>query len=107
MSLIVVEWKIFQIRELCEAYAFAGSGGIAIHLMGTITGDRFKNAPRVFRGKEFAHLFGPNLETLISAARSIGCKPEWIQKSEDPKRRHFDLVGAKLQRALKRARHES
>ncbi len=89
-------------RELREAYAFAAAGGIAVHQMGDITGDVFKNAPSVFHKKKFAHLFGPNRELLTAAAVELGCKPSWIQKVDDPQRMHFDLVGSILQKALKR-----
>lgn len=96
-----MEWRVFMMHEIREAFAFAASGGIALHLMGDITGDAFKNAPRVFKGRKFGHLFGPNREALTTAAVSLGCKPEWIQKVDDPKRMHFDLVGSRLERAKK------
>ena len=87
--------------EIHAAYDFAASGGIALHLMGSVTGDVFKNAPKVFKGRQFGHLFGPNREALTSAAMSLGCKPSWIQKIDDPRRMHFDLVGSKLEKAKK------
>lgn len=95
-----MNWRLFTIRQLPDAYAWAAGGGIAIHHMGGITGDVFKNAPRVFKGRPFAHMFGPDRELLIEAAVSIGCNPAWIQKDDDDQRRHFDLTGRILKRAL-------
>lgn len=95
-------WRVFQMRELAEAYEHARKGGFAVHVMDDITGDAFPNAPRVFRGKRFAHLFGPTRGALIEAAKSLGCNPRWVQRDDDDKRRHFDLTGRILEKALAR-----
>lgn len=96
-------WKLFQPLELDAAIFFADDGGIAVH-MGLGTGDQYANAPRCFHGRPFAHLFAKTREELIAAAKSVGCKPAWIQQDHPPRRRsdrtHFDLTGATLDRAI-------
>lgn len=97
-----LKWKLFEMRQIRDAFAWAEAGGVAVHSMGDVTGDAFKNAPNVFKGRKFAHLFGPSRDALIEAALSIGCKRQWIQKDDDPLHRHFDLTGAILRRALEK-----
>lgn len=96
-----MEWRIFQYREVREAKAFAEAGGIAIHVCFLLAADA--DAPQVFRGRRFAHMFGPDEATLTEAAVSIGCKPSWVQRpGKKVSYLHFDLVGQPLERALKR-----
>lgn len=100
-----LKWKKFDMKLLREAEEFAASGGIAIHLSGPasrfFTEDTPKHVQNVFGDREFAHMFGPDRESLTRAAVSIGCKPQWIQHPNNPKRMHFDITGVILARALK------
>ncbi len=97
-------WRRFEAREIRQAYGWAAAGGVAVHCMGDVTGDAFPGAPRVFHGRRFAHLFAGGRDELVAAAKSLGCRPSWIQKDDDDMRRHFDITGTKLAAALARCR---
>ena len=81
-------WRYFTSRQVPEARAWAAGGGIAVH----------ENL-YPSRGRRTAHLLGPDEATLIAAARSIGCRAGWIQRTSTL---HFDLVEATLAAGLKR-----
>lgn len=91
-----IEWRAFKTRQLPLARLFAETG-IAIH-MGGIVGEQYPNAPKVFKGKHFAHMMGPNEGLLTLAAISIGCKERWIQRKKSGL--HYDLTGSILTKAL-------
>jgi hypothetical protein len=98
------KWKSFKTRELREAVKWAAEGGIAVHLCWTVTREQFPKAPKIFVGKKFAHLFGPNEESLIAAAESVGCKSRWIQRKS---KLHFDLTGRTLRNAIGKCDEET
>ncbi len=79
-------WRYFGTREVREARQWAATGGIAVH----------ENLFRS-RGRRSAHLLAPDEVTLRTAARSVGCLPEWIQRTRTV---HFDLVDPMLALAL-------
>jgi len=81
-------WRYFSSREVRDALAWAEAGGIAVH-------------ENIYpsRGRRTAHLLGPDETRLIAAARSIGCRSGWIQRTRTL---HFDLVEAPLRAGLRR-----
>lgn len=83
-----MEWRYFRTREVREARAWAAEGGIAVH----------ENIWKS-RGRRTAHLLAVDEETLLVAARLVGCEDWWIQRTRTV---HFDLVDPYLTRALVR-----
>ncbi len=81
-------WRYFTSRQVREAVAWARDGGIAVH-------------ENIYpsRGRRTAHLLGPDEATLVAAARSIGCRASWIQRTRTL---HFDLVEETLDAGLRR-----
>ena len=81
-------WRYFTSRQVREAIAWAKDGGIAVH-------------ENIYpsRGRRTAHLLGPDEATLVAAARSIGCRASWIQRTRTL---HFDLVEDALAAGLRR-----
>lgn len=81
-------WRYFTSRQVREAVAWARDGGIAVH-------------ENIYpsRGRRTAHLLGPDEATLVAAARSIGCRASWIQRTRTL---HFDLVEDALAAGLRR-----
>lgn len=86
------EWRWYPWRKTFEAMQFARAGGIA--LAENPLGKAWAN------GRTAAHMFGPDKETLLAAALSIGLKARWIQYPDDDGKRHFDVKGWPLQRAI-------
>lgn len=83
-----MEWRYFRTREVREARAWAAAGGIAVH----------ENIWKS-RGRRTAHLLAVDEETLLEAARAVGCQDWWIQRTRTI---HFDLVDPHLAQALVR-----
>jgi hypothetical protein len=79
-------WRYFGTREVDLARAWAAAGGIAVH----------ENLFRL-RHHRTAHLLGPDEPALMAAARSVGCRDEWLQRTRTV---HFDLILENLERAL-------
>jgi hypothetical protein len=81
-------WRYFTSRQVREAIAWAEDGGIAVH-------------ENIYpsRGRRTAHLLGPDESSLVAAARSIGCRAGWIQRTRTL---HFDLVEGPLDAGLRR-----
>jgi hypothetical protein len=81
-------WRYFTSRQVREAIAWARDGGIAVH-------------ENIYpsRGRRTAHLLAPDEATLVAAARSIGCRAHWIQRTRTL---HFDLVQGSLDAGLRR-----
>ena len=79
-------WRYFGTRESQLARAWAAAGGVAVH-------------ENLFRLREHrtAHLLARSEQELLAAARSIGCRDEWIQRTRTV---HFDLILEPLDRAL-------
>lgn len=80
-------WRYFGTREAPLARAWAAAGGIAVH-------------ENLFRLREHrtAHLLARNEPELLEAARSLGCRDEWIQRTRTV---HFDLILEALEQALR------
>ncbi len=81
-------WRYFTSRQVREAIAWARDGGISVH-------ENIYPA----RGRRTAHLLGPDETNLVAAARSIGCRASWIQRTRTL---HFDLVEDALDAGLRR-----
>lgn len=81
-------WRYFGTRQVREARAWAAEAGIAVH----------ENIWQS-RGRRTCHLLARDEQTLLEAARSIGCEDHWIQRTRTL---HFDLVEIYLQRALEK-----
>lgn len=84
-------WKLFEPRQLQEAFRHVDNGGIAVHISG------FK-----FKGHDTAHLLAKDESSLRRAAADLGLDPKWIQKtgtSRGRSRVHFDIFGAPLRKA--------
>jgi hypothetical protein len=81
-------WRYFGTREVHLARVWAAAGGVAVH----------ENLFRL-RGHRTAHLLASNEGELLAAARSVGCRDEWIQRTGTV---HFDLILDPLERALAR-----
>ena len=81
-------WRYFTSRQVREALAWAQDGGVAVH-------------ENIYpsRGRRTAHLLGPDEADLVAAARSIGCRASWIQRTRTL---HFDLVEETLAAGLRR-----
>lgn len=82
------EWRYFASRQVREARAWAAAGGVAVH----------ENIWKS-RGRRTCHLLARSEAALLDAARSVGCKDWWIQRTRTV---HFDLVEDYLERALTR-----
>jgi len=82
------QWRYFSSRQVREALAWAKNGGIAVH-------------ENIYpsRGRRTAHLLGPDEDKLVAAARSVGCRAGWIQRTRTL---HFDLVEEPLAAGLRR-----
>lgn len=90
--------KLFQTRQIREAWAYAMADGQALHLM---TGQwaRCMTGPTCFRNaSEFAHLFDQNADRLRETAVSLGVKVIVVSKP-GTESQHVDLCGAPLKRA--------
>ena len=90
--------RLFQLREIEEAYAHAANGGQALHMGGSAAG--YPGAPACFRqAGTFAHLIDMNADRLQRTARSLGVR---VVVAERPGRRgqHVDLCGQPLRRAI-------
>lgn len=94
--------RVFQSREVDEAWEHAMEGGQALHLHRIIV-DR-RRAPRCFVaavdcGEDIAHLFDQDELRLVATVKRLGVK---VVKVEHPGtfRQHVDLCGAPLRKAI-------
>lgn len=96
--------KLFQERELREAYDHAMQGGMSLHLIGGQYAYLRKDTPSCFKGRrQIAHLFDQNAARLAKYARGIGVR---VIRIEHPgtHRQHLDLCGKPLERAMEHAK---
>lgn len=94
--------KVFQQREIREAYAYAAAGGIALHVCSS-RGLVSDAAPGCFqRSEQFAHMFDQNYERLIALAKTFGVRVIRPQHC-GTYRQHIDLCGKPLEKAIKQA----
>lgn len=82
------QWRYFTTRQVRDARAWAAGGGVAVH----------ENIWKS-KGRRTCHLLAQSEDALLDAARSVGCKEWWIQRTRTV---HFDLVEIYLERALRR-----
>lgn len=93
----VLRMRLFGVRALREAVAYAAQGGFALHLAGSAKG--YPGALRCFQAaKEFAHLFGKDAGQLWGIARLLGVKQVVVHYAGTP-RAHVDLCGKPLELA--------
>lgn len=98
--------KIFQHRELLEAYKYVAEGGQALHLW---TKEAIKiwkqgapeHIPSCFqKTKRWAHLMDLDKERLVETAKRLGVKV--IKVAQKGRRsQHIDLCGKPLDKAIK------
>lgn len=93
--------KVFETRQIMEAYEHARLGGQSLHLHSFTSGH-----PLFERYKVIAHLLDNDVERLKKTARKLGVR---VIKVEHPgtHRQHIDLCGKPLERALLKAREEA
>lgn len=89
--------KLFQERQLLEAYEFARTGGQALHLFSDP--GSWPGAPKCFkRSRQAAHLIDYNAGRLIATAKRLGVRVIRIGR-KGRRGQHIDLCGKPLQRA--------
>lgn len=92
--------KLFAQKDLKAAYAYAESGGQALHVISGTFAYLRPGTPAVFKGREqIAHLLDNDLDRLWATARRLGVrvvKPERIGRVGQ----HVDLCGKPFDRAL-------
>lgn len=89
--------KIFQSKEIFEAYEHAKSGGQALHIHSLTFGH-----PLFKRYPEIAHLLDQDRERLIATARRLGVRVIKVEGS-GTHRQHIDLCGKPFERAKTQA----
>ncbi len=91
--------KVFEERQIFEAYKFAAGGGQALHLFSDP--GVYPGAPACFKkSREAAHLFDQNTKRLIATARQLGVRVIKIGRIGMSKQ-HVDLCGRPLRQAIK------
>ena len=89
--------KLFEERQLMEAYAHAEQGGQSLHLF-TDPGI-WPGAPNCFkRSRKAAHLLDYDEQRLIATARRLGVRVIRIGR-KGRRGQHIDLCGKPLQKA--------
>ena len=95
--------KLFQSKELLEAYKHVAEGGQALHVWGGEAVENWKKIekrmPKVFRdAKEWGHLMDLDKERLIATAKRLGVNVIVVAQ-EGRRSQHIDLCGKPLERA--------
>lgn len=85
--------RIFEEREIFEAYEHADLGGQALHLHPINQGH-----PLFRRYPVIAHLFDQDRNRLIATAKSLGVRVIKVERADTPKQ-HIDLCGKPLEKA--------
>lgn len=100
--------KVFQERQIREAWDWVGAGGQALHLMSGRFAYLRDDTPACFRGRnQIAHLFDRDRDRLQRTARKLGVRKILVEREGDPVRQHIDLCGKPLDRALAMAAEEA
>ena len=90
--------KLFESREIFEAYKYVLGGGQALHVYKVMSGG-FPNAPACFKKtKRWGHLLDQDEKRLMATARRLGVKRVVVGR-RGTMRQHVDLCGAPLARA--------
>lgn len=92
--------KVFNCNQLKEAYAYAASGEVAVHLHRIV----FPSSPSCFKravaaGYPIAHIFAQDVQMLIELARRSGVRVVVVEH-EGTRRQHVDLCGQPLRHLL-------
>ena len=89
--------KLFEERQLLQAYEYAKTGGQALHLFSDP--GVYPGCPNCFkRSREAAHLIDYNLDRLIVTARRLGVRVIKVGR-KGQRGQHIDLYGKPLQKA--------
>lgn len=92
--------RVFQQRELPAAYAYAGEGGQAVHLMAERFAHLRSDTPSCFKGRgQVAHFFDQDKARLVATAKRLGVRVIRVEREGTP-RQHIDLCGGPLAKAL-------
>lgn len=98
--------KIFEERQIREAYAHAQEGGQALHLMAGRYAYLRDDTPSCFKGRrQIAHLFDQDKERLTRTAKRFGVRVILVER-EGTHQQHIDLCGKPLERAMELAKQE-
>lgn len=99
--------KIFQQREIREAYAHAAAGGQALHVFSGAFAYMQARTPNCFKGRrQIAHLFDQDHARLIATAQRLGVRVILVEHP-GTYRQHIDLCGRPLDRAIEQANAEA
>lgn len=92
--------KLFQQRELKDAYAYARAGGQALHVISGTFAYLRNDTPAVFKNrKQIAHLIDNDVERLMATARRFGVRVIKVERAMR-EGQHIDLCGKPLDRAI-------
>jgi hypothetical protein len=90
--------KLFEERQIKEAFAYSAEGGQALHLFSNP--GVYPGAPICFKRNLFAaHLFDDHIERLKLTASKLGVKRIVISRV-GRQGQHVDLCGRPLQKAI-------
>lgn len=102
-----VDLRIFEQRDLVDAYAHSATGGQSLHLMDGAYGNMQSRTPNCFKNRrQIAHLFDQNRERLVSTAKRLGVRVILVEREGTPKQ-HIDLCGKPLERAEAEAKQHA
>lgn len=91
--------KVFPQRELRAAYAYAASGGQALHIISGVFAHIVPGAPAVFKNRaEIAHLIDNDYDRLWATARRLGVRVIKVGRI-GCEGQHVDLCGKPLEKA--------
>lgn len=93
--------KLFQHREVLEAYKYVADGGQALHVWAPL-GGKWPGAPKCFlkSNKQWGHLMDLDEERLVETAKRLGVKV--IKVAQCGRRsQHINLCGKPLEKAIK------
>jgi hypothetical protein len=97
---LVLPPKLFQMRQVEEAKAYALEGGIAVHLHNIV----FPDSPNCFkaainRGEQIAHVFCQDEARLIALAKELGVRVIYVDRPQSDSQ-HIDLCSKPLKKLL-------
>lgn len=91
--------RLFEQRQIRDAYAHAMNGGQSLHLMDGRFAYLRADTPSCFKGRrQLAHLFDQDRERLERTARQLGVRVIRVERP-GTHQQHIDLCGRPLERA--------
>ena len=92
--------KLFQQRELKEAYLYAEAGGQALHVIDGRYAYLRNDTPAVFKNRQqIAHLIDNDYDRLWSTAKRLGVRVIRVERI-GRQGQHVDLCAKPLERAV-------